>query len=139
MSEIPDIEMNEKQTPITDELLSSYTEETRCKLFEVINSVRFIKNLIAPDRRRAKDMPHDDKGRVIVDFGNPHILEDMDYFRPAAIHYQKYGCYTKLKVNGNPNSEYGRWAREELRRCWEGMVRPSDGEWVTGYLYWYLN
>lgn len=139
MSEIPDIEMNEKQTPITDELLSSYTEETRCKLFEVINSVRFIKNLIAPDRRRAKDMPHDDKGRVIVDFGNPHILENMDYFRPAAIHYQKYGCYTKLKVNGNPNSEYGRWAREELRRCWEGMVRPSDGEWVTGYLYWYLN
>ena len=139
MSEIPDIEMNEKQTPITDELLSSYTEETRCKLFEVINSVRFIKNLIAPDRRRAKDMPHDDKGRVIVDFGNPHILEDMDYFRPAAIHYQKYGCYTKLKVNGNPNSEYGRWAREELRRCWEGMVRPSDGEWLTGYLYWYLN
>ena len=42
MSEIPDIEMNEKQTPITDELLSSYTEETRCKLLEDNNSVRFI-------------------------------------------------------------------------------------------------
>ena len=38
--------------------------------------------------------------------------------------------YTLLRPNANPNSEYGKWIREEKRRCWEGYVRPSDGEWV---------
>lgn len=132
-------EMNDRQTPITEGLLSSYPEDVRVALYEAMANIPFVRNLIAPDRRRAKDMPRDERGRVIVDFAHPHILEDMDYFRPAARHYEKYGCYTRLKVNANPNSEYGRWAREELRRCWEGYVRPSDGEWVPGYLYWYLN
>ena len=131
--------MNDKQTPATEETLSQYPEEVREKLAELLGTVPFIRNLISAGRRRAKDMPHDSKGRVIVDFANPHILENMDYFRPSAIHYEKYGCYTRLKVNGNPNSEYGRWVHEELRRCWDGYVRESDGEWVTGYMYWYLN
>lgn len=131
--------MNDRQTPVTEGLLSGYPEEVRERLSELLGTVPFIRNLTSSGRRRAKDMPHDDKGRVIVDFANPHILEGMDYFRPSAIHFEKHGCYTRLKVNGNPNSEYGRWAREELRRCWEGYVRESDGEWVTGYMYWYLN
>ena len=59
----------------------------------------------------------------------------MDYFRPSAIHFQKYGCYTNLKPNANPNSEYGKWIREEIRRCYEGYIRKSDGEWITGYMY----
>lgn len=84
-------------------------------------------------------MPRDNTGRIIIDFENPHILEDMDYFRPTAIHYQKYGCYTNLRPNSNPNSEYGRWIREEVRRCYEGYVRPSDGEWITGDYYFFLN
>jgi len=63
----------------------------------------------------------------------------MDYFRPSALHFLKDGCYTSLRPNKNPNSEYGRWIREEIRRCWEGYVRESDGEWVPGYLYFYLN
>lgn len=63
----------------------------------------------------------------------------MDYFRPSAIHFEKTGRYTDLKPNKNPNSPFGKWIREEIRRCWEGYVRPTDGEWVTGYLYFYLN
>lgn len=63
----------------------------------------------------------------------------MDYFRPTAIHYQKYGVVTNLRPNGNPNSEFGKWIREEIDRVWNGMVRPSDGEWVTGDMYYYLN
>ena len=63
----------------------------------------------------------------------------MDYFRPSAIHYEKYGTFTNLRPNANPNSEYGKWIREERRRIWDGYVRESDGEWVTGYLYWFLN
>ena len=63
----------------------------------------------------------------------------MDYFRPSALHFEKYGNFTSLRPNANPNSEYGKWIREEKRRCWEGYIRKSDGEWVTGYMYWYLN
>jgi hypothetical protein len=101
--------------------------------------VPFIRNLISPDRKYARDLPRDKKGRIIVDLVHPHILEDMDYFRPSALHYIKYGRYTDLRPNSNPNSEYGKWIREEIRRCWEGYVRESDGEWVTGYMYFYLN
>ena len=34
----------------------------------------FVKKLISPDRQYAKDRPRDDKGRIIVDLANPHIL-----------------------------------------------------------------
>jgi hypothetical protein len=43
--------------------------------------------MVSPDRKRAKDMPKDSNGKIIVDVTHPHILEDMDYFRPSAIHY----------------------------------------------------
>lgn len=133
------MEFNKYQTPLTDELLESLPQEVRDQLLDIINNVEFIKRLIAPDRQYAKDRPRDDKGRIIIDLANPHIVENIDYFRPTAIHYQKYGCFTNLRPNANPNSEYGKWIREEKRRCWEGYVRESDGEWVTGYMYWFLN
>ena len=133
------MEFNKYQTPLTDELLESLPQEVRDQLLDIINNVEFVRRLIAPDRQYAKDRPRDDKGRIIIDLANPHIVEDIDYFRPTAIHYQKYGCFTNLRPNANPNSEYGKWIREEKRRCWEGYVRESDGEWVTGYMYWFLN
>ena len=74
-----------------------------------------------------------------VDITHPHILEDMDYFRPAIKSYLENGSYSLLRPNANPNSEYGKWFREEVRRCREGYVRESDGEWVTGQMYWFLN
>ena len=133
------IEVNRYQTEITEELLSQYPKEVQKDFWDFVMSVPFIKNLISPKRQYAKDRPRDDKGRIIVDLANPHILENMDYFRPAALKFQKDGRYTDLKPNRNPNSPFGRWIREEIRRCWEGYVRPSDGEWVTGYMYFYLN
>ena len=133
------IEFNKYQTPLTDELLNSLPQEVREQLLDVLNNVEFVKRLVSPNRQYAKDRPRDSKGRIIVDIANPHIVEDIDYFRPTAIHYQKHGTFTNLRPNANPNSEYGRWIREEKRRCWEGYVRESDGEWVTGYMYWFLN
>lgn len=133
------MEFNKYQTPLTDELLESLPEEVRDQLLDIINNVEFVRRLLSPDRQYAKDRPRDDKGRIIVDLANPHIVENIDYFRPTAIHYQKYGCFTNLRPNANPNSEFGKWIREEKRRCWEGYVRESDGEWVTGYMYWFLN
>lgn len=133
------IEVNKYQTPLTDELLDTLPDEVRDQLFDIINNVEFVKRLISPSRGYAKDRPRDESGKIIVDLVNPHILENMDYFRPTALHYEKYGTLTNLRPNANPNSAYGKWVREEKRRCWEGYVRESDGEWVTGYMYWFLN
>ena len=133
------IPTNEFQTAITKELLESLPDEVAEQLLDFINSVEFIKRLISPNRKRARDLERDDKGRIKVDLANPHILEDMDYFRQMAIHYQKHGCYTFLRPNPNPNSEYRKLFDREIHRCRCGYVRESDGEWVTGYMYWYMN
>lgn len=132
-------EFNKYQTELTEELVNSLPQEVQDQLFDIINNVEFVKRLISPTREYAKDRPRDERGRIIVDLANPHILENMDYFRPSAIHYEKYGTFTNLRPNANPNSEYGKWVREERRRIWDGYVRESDGEWVTGYMYWFLN
>jgi Homing endonuclease. len=133
------IPTNEYQTEITKDFMESLPEEVAEQLLDFITNVPYIKNLISPDRKRAKDLPRDEKGRIIVNLEEPHILEDMDYFRPAAIHYEAHGCYTFLRPNPNPNSEFRKWLNEEKRRCREGYVRKSDGEWITGYMYWYMN
>lgn len=137
--EFQKIPMNKYQTELTEELVNSLPQEVQDQLFDIVNNVEFVKRLISPTREYAKDRPRDDRGRIIVDLANPHVLEDMDYFRPSAIHYEKYGTFTNLRPNANPNSEYGKWVREERRRIWDGYVRESDGEWVTGYMYWFLN
>ena len=132
------IETNSYQTPITDELLAQYPDEVSEQFLDFIDTVPLLKWMIG-ERPRAKDLPRDKQGRIIVDITHPHILEDMDYFRPAAKFYEENGCYSLLKPNSNPNSEYGKWFAEEVRRCREGYVREADGEWVTGQMYWYMN
>lgn len=136
---IQEMPFNKFQTSLTEEVLRKYPEEVIEQLTEFINTVPFIKNLISPDRQYAKDRPRDKDGKIIIDLTNPHIIENADYFRPAALYYMKHECYTQLRPNSNPNSEYRKFWNEELRRCWEGYVRPSDGEWVTGLCYWFLN
>lgn len=133
------VKMNQYQTPLEDDTIQQLPQEVREELYDTINNVEFIRRLISPNRPYAKDLPKDSKGRIIVDISNPHIIEDADYFRQPALHYIKHGCYTFLKPNSNPNSEYRKYWDEERRRCWEGYVRESDGEWVTGLLYWFLN
>ena len=134
-----DLKFNEYQTSIEDLHLTDYPEEIQEQFYDFITNVPFIRNLISVDRPRAKDVPRDEKGRAIIDICNPPILEDMDYFRPSALHFKKYGNYTDLRPNPNPNSEYGKWVREEIKRCYYGYVRESDGMWVTGDEYFFLN
>lgn len=133
------VEVNKHQTQLTDEFIASLKEEERNDLFDMINNVEFIKRLISPDRKYAKDLGRDSKGRILVDLCNPHILTDMSYFTASARHFKKHGCYTKLMPNPNPQSEYMQWLKREVSRCWDGMVRESDGEWITGDMYFYLN
>ena len=133
------MKFNKYQTELTDELLSSLPQEVQDDLLDVLNNIVFIRRLVDPNRPYAKDLKRDDRGRIVVDICNPHILENMDYFRQTAIHYEKYGVLTDLMPNGNPNSEYGKWLHTEIDRIWNGMVRPEDGEWITGDMYFYLN
>lgn len=133
------IKTNEYQTPVTQELLDSLPSEVAEQLMDCLTNIQFIKNLISPSRPYYKDLPRDERGAAIVDITNPPILEDADYFRQAALHYQKHGCYTFLKPNSNPNSEFRKFWDEERRRCWEGLVRESDGAWISGFNYWFLN
>lgn len=131
--------MNKYQTELTEELMNTLPQEVQEQLLETLTTVEFVKRLISPNRPYARDLPRDEKGRIIVDITNPHIIEDADYFRQPALHFLKYECYTFLKPNSNPNSEFRRHWDEEKRRCYEGYVRESDGEWVTGFNYWFMN
>ena len=98
---------NRHQTELTEELLDSLPPEEKNDLLDYIDSIMFIQNLASPDRPYAKDLDRwdnpfgpdvseddmparkkDPNGRIAIDLSNPHILEDMDYFRPAAIHFE---------------------------------------------------
>lgn len=148
---------NEYQTQITEDMVSN--KEIFDEIMEVMEGIPFVKNLTSKDRPRLKDLKRKDyhypikdkygklvkplqfrtENKIEVDLTNPHILEDMDYFRPAAIHFQKHGRYTFYTRNKHPRSPYRKFWREEKRRCIEGYVRESDGEWIPGYYYFYLN
>lgn len=133
------IPTNKYQTPITRGLLESMNEDTRERFLEDVTTIPFIKNLISPDRPYYKDLPRDENGRAIVDITNPPILEDADFFRKPALHFKEHGCYTFLRPSSNPNSAYYQFWEEEKKKCWYGVVRESDGAWITGINYWFLN
>ncbi len=146
---------NKFQTLITTELKESLPKEVWDSLIDYIDSIQFIQNLIAPEEVRgyAKDLqrwenPNEDEdefripdinGRIRPDLTNPHILEDMDFFRERALFYERNKCYTHIRPNSAPRSEYRLFWKEEERRWKEGLTRPSDGEWIPGYYYFYLN
>jgi len=115
------------------------------QLIEYISSVKFIQNLISSEKERGfcKDRPRENEfykdGRVSVDLTNPHILEDMDYFRQPAIFFEKNGKYTNIPQNSNPKSEFAQHWKDELYKWKHGVVRESDGEWIPGTLYFYWN
>ena len=150
---------NKYQTSLNKELLDSLRPEEKQDLLDYIDSIKFVQNLSDPNRPYAKDLDRwdnpfgpeisddnsvparkkDPKGKIAIDLANPHILSDMDYFRPAAIHFERNNCYTKLFPNKNPNSDYYKFWAEEARRCREGYVRDYDGEWIPGNYYFQLN
>ena len=136
--------MNHYQTVLTEEVKNKLPREVWLELIDILSSITFIKNLIATEDIRcyAKDKPKSvdyDDGRIEVDLTNPHILEDMDFFREKALFFEKHGKYTHLTPNPNPKSEYGTFWKQELHRWKYGLVRPSDGEWIPGELYFYWN
>jgi hypothetical protein len=130
---------NKYQTQLTPEILDSLDKYVRDELLEVLDKIELIQNIVSPNRKHAKDLPRDNDGKIIVDITNPHILEDMDYFRQPVIHFQEHGCYSFAHPSRHPKSEFQTFWKEQTRRCKEGYVRESDGEWITGYNYFYWN
>ena len=136
--------MNGFQTVLTEEVKKKLPREVWLELIDTLSSITFIKNLVSTEdiRGYAKDKPKSkdyNDGRIEVDLTNPHILEDMDFFREKALFFEKHGKYTHLTPNPNPKSEYGTFWKQELHRWKYGLVRPSDGEWIPGELYFYWN
>lgn len=154
------IPTNKYNTSITDELLGGLDITSQTEFHDSINKILLLQNLIHPNRKYTKDLDRwdnpnlplqsevlegepyrklDSKGRIRVDFSNPHILTNMEYFRPTARYFEEFGCYTKFFENPDPDSDYRKFWDEERRRCIEGYTRDSDGEWIPGYLYHYWN
>ena len=130
---------NKCQTPLEELHLEKCPKEVQEQFWDFINNVPFIKWMVSPGRPLVSELPRDEYGRAIIDVTKPPILEGSDYFRETARIWQETGKYTALKPNANPNSEFGRWIREERKRGWEGYVNPDTGMWVTGDYYWMLN
>ena len=133
------IKTNKYQTPITEELLSSYPDEVREQFMDAISTIPFIQNLISPSRPAIETLPRDSQGRAIIDITNPPTFENADWFRQPALFFLKNGCYTFLRPNSNPNSEYRKYWDREIDRCYNGLLRETDGMYIPGYLYWFLN
>ena len=137
MSEL--IKTNKYQTPITDELLNQYPDEVREQFMDFVSTVPLIQNLISPSRPTIETLPRDSQGRAIIDITNPPTFEDADWFRQPALFFLKNNCYTFLRPNSNPNSEYRKYWDREIDRCYNGLLRETDGMYIPGYLYWFLN
>ena len=132
-------EFNECQSSLEELKIYDQPQEIQEQFFDYINNVPFIQWMISKDRPHAKDLPRDEKGRIIFDVVHPPILDDMDYFREAAISYKTNGVYSQLRPNPNPNSEFKKYWDKVLDRSWNYMLRESDGMWIPGDMYFYLN
>ena len=130
---------NKCQTPLEDLHLDQYPNEVVEQFWDYLNNVPFIKWMVSPNRPYVHELPMDDQGRAIIDVTHPPILENSDFFRSTAKVWEETGSYTKLRPNRNPNSDFGRWLKEERRRSWDGFTDPSTGMWVTGDYYFMLN
>lgn len=69
----------------------------------------------------------------MVDFKQK--FHNTDKFRQAALHFLQYGTYTDAPRG---TSDYVKYWDQETDRCLNGYT-AEDGEYITGYHYFYLN
>lgn len=134
-----EMKLNECQTPIEELELEKYPQEVQDQFWDFLNNVPFIRWMVSADRPYVHELPRDSEGKAIIDITKPPILENSDYFRQTAKIWENTGQYTNLRPNRNPNSDFGKWIREEAKRSWNGYVDPSTGMWITGDYYFMLN
>ena len=66
---------------------------------------------------------------------NVQFTENANKFRQAALTYQSNGYYTAIPRG---TTEYRKFWDEEYRRCLFGY-KTEDGDFISGYYYFYLN
>jgi hypothetical protein len=69
----------------------------------------------------------------MIDFNKR--IKNSNKFRTSCLHYKKHGVYTFAPTG---TTEYLNFWDEESIRCINGYTAP-DGDWVSGYNYFYLN
>lgn len=69
----------------------------------------------------------------MVDFNEKY--KDTNKFRQPAIYFEQHGYYTPAPPN---TTDYNTYWEREAQRCLNGYTAP-DGQWITGYNYFYLN
>lgn len=69
----------------------------------------------------------------MIDFNEKY--KDTDKFRQPAIYFEQHGYYTPAPPN---TTDYNTYWEREAQRCLNGYTAP-DGQWITGYNYFYLN
>lgn len=69
----------------------------------------------------------------MIDFEK--VIKNSDKFRQAAIHFDKHNTYC-LYPSGT--TEYAKYWDTETTRCIHGYT-AEDGDWISGYHYFYLN
>ena len=130
---------NKCQTPLEDLDLKSYPQEVQEQFWDCLNNVPFIRWMVSAERPLISELPRDEEGKAIIDITKPPILEHTDFFRKTAINHQQTGQFINLRPNANPQSEFGKWLREERRRSWEEYIDPDTGMWISGDHYFFLN
>ena len=60
---------------------------------------------------------------------------NSDKFRQPALHFQQYGSYCFAPKD---TSEYIRYWEEQEKYCLDGFT-SDDGDYISGYNYFYLN
>ncbi len=69
----------------------------------------------------------------MVDFSKK--IKNSDKFRLPAIHFQEHGVYCSAPYG---STEYMQFWEDESNKCINGYT-ADDGDWVSGYNYFYLN
>ena len=133
------VKFNKCQTPLEELGLERQPQEVQEQFWDFLNNVPFIRWMVSPDRPLVSELPRDEFGKAIIDITKPPILEHTDFFRQSAITFKETGQYTHLRPNRNPQSDFGKWIREERRRSWDGLVDPDTGMWIGGDQYYFLN
>lgn len=69
----------------------------------------------------------------MIDFSKK--IANSSKFLGPALHFQQHGVYTFYPVG---TTEYIKFWDEESKRCVDGYT-ADDGDWISGYNYFYLN
>lgn len=134
-----DTRFNKFQSSLEEIDFFSWPDEIREQFLECITVIPFIHNLISPSRPYVQDLARDEEGKAIIDFTNPPLYTNANFFTPTANLYKEKGVLNPYHPSKNPQSDYYRYLGTDIRRSYDGYLNPKTGMWIPGDMYWYLN